>query len=218
MKKILCLVLAALLLLSLAACSENEPGTETAAPTGEPAKTDAPVSTGEPAKTEEPLPSRFPSPEEIEAAVAEAVGAENYLAVADVPEDELWSCVLADADMDKIDSYVAKVALVTALNMDTVVVAKCKDAAYANDLVKIFQKGHTRIMDYVKQYPFNVPKSENARIYKVGNLVMLILAGADPDAEATEEEAARLAQAEYEKIDNALRELFGMMPENLNVH
>lgn len=215
MKKILCLVLAVLLLLSLAACSENEAGKETAGPTDAPA-TKSP--TDAPATTEAPAPENIPAPKEIERLIADAVGLENYLAVVEVPKEELYSCALAEADLDKLESYVAKQALVSAVNMDTVVVAKCKEADYAEELVKIFQMSYDRTMDYVRQYPFSVAKAENARLYRVGDTVMLILAGAEADAEASEEDAAKLAVSEYEKIDAALEKLLGFLPENLIRH
>lgn len=46
---------------------------------------------------------------------------------------------------------------------------------------------------------------------------MYITAGATPDENASEEDAAKLADEEYKKIDNAVKELFGTLPENLAV-
>lgn len=59
MKRLLCLVLALILLLALAACGQKAP-----AATEEPAATEAPVSTEEPAATEEPVPAEEPEPTE----------------------------------------------------------------------------------------------------------------------------------------------------------
>lgn len=41
---------------------------------------------------------------------------------------------------------------------------------------------------------------------------MFIMAGADADENASAEDEAKLAVSEYEKIDNAIKSLFGTLP------
>lgn len=198
MKKIFCLTLAVWMLLSLAACkgTESNPSTHSGSSASEGNETTP------------------PSPAEVEAAIAAALG-DGYQATVDVPEDEMFNCALGQADLEKIDSYVAKQALISAVDLDSVVVAKCKEEAYAEELVKIFNEKFEMVSSYAAQYSFALSKVQGTRICRVGDTVLYILAGASPDQNATQEEAARLAAAEYEKIDGALKELYGFVPENL---
>jgi len=100
--------------------------------------------------------------------------------------------------------------------MDAVVIAECEDG-YADEAVKQLNESFAQTVDYIRQYPFGVAKVEGARLYKIGNTVMLIIAGASADEKASAEDEAKLAASEYEKIDNALKALFGTLPENLAV-
>ncbi len=213
MKKLLCLALAVLMILSLAACAQNNnetPPPETLTPDTKEAQT-----TQAPDTTQAPAPAETPTPAEIEAAIAAALG-EGDLATVDVPEEELYSSPIGWLDQSKVKSWVAKQALVSALNMDQVAIAECEDG-YADEAVELFNQSFAQTMSYVRMYNFGVAKVENARIYKVGNTVMLIIAGAAPAEDADDEAAAKLADEEYAKIDAALAELFGELPENLAV-
>ena len=53
----------------------------------------------------------------------------------------------------------------------------------------------------------------NARIYQSGDYVVYIIAGASYDGEDSEAEA-KLAAAEYAKIDEAVKSVFGTLPNN----
>ena len=195
-KKMAIFILAALMLFSLAACSEN---------TKDPAKETDTKHATEPKIVEV-------TPSEVEAAVAKALG-DEYLCTVDIPEEEMMMSMMADIDMSKVSSYVGKQALVTALNMDTVIVLNCKDG-YAEEAVKILNENYSRTVDYIRQYPFGVAKVEGARLYRTGETVMFILAGASYDGDDAEK-AAELAAAEYRKIDGAIKALIGTLPENL---
>ena len=69
------------------------------------------------------------------------------------------------------------------------------------------------MVDYIRQYPFGTAKVLNARIYQSGNYVMYILAGASYDGEDSEAEN-KLAVSEYAKIDEAIKNIFGSLPNN----
>lgn len=213
MKRIFVLLLAALMLLTFAACAKKETAetkAETAAPTEPATEPEVPTET-------EPVPAKEVTPAEVEAAVAAALG-DGYLATVDVPEDELWGCALGWLeDLSILDSWVAKQTLVPSVNMDTLVVVRCKDAADADTVVEAFNGSFGQTVSYTRQYAFDAAKVQGARIYKVDDLVMYILAGAGADPEGSEEDAAKLAAAEYEKIDAAIEGLFGFLPENLAV-
>ena len=47
--------------------------------------------------------------------------------------------------------------------------------------------------------------------------MIFIIGGANADDNASAEDKAKLAASEYEKIDSAIKELFGTLPENLAV-
>ena len=209
MKKFIALLLAALMVMSFAACSSNkndDPKKPESSQT-ETNKTDDPGKKSDEVKTA--------APKDIEAAIAKALG-NGDLATVDVPEEEISLSALGRLDMTKVKSYVAKQAAVPSVDLDAIVIAECEDG-YADEAVTLFNESYAQTVDYIRQYPFGVAKVEGARLYKVGNTVMLIIAGASAGDGASAEDEAKLAAAEYEKIDNALRDLFGTLPENLAV-
>lgn len=123
---------------------------------------------------------------------------------------------MADIDPAQLESYTAKQSAITAVYPDTVLVMKCK-SGYADTAVDILNENYARTISYIRQYPFDVAKVEGARIYKVGDIVMFILAGNIADSDATAEDEAKLAASEYEKIDNVIKSIFGTLPKNLAV-
>lgn len=191
MKKLFALLLAALMVFSLAACSTSKNNNNS----NEPVNTDK-------------------TPAEIEAAIAKALG-EGYLATVDVPEEELFTSAIGRLDLTKVKTYIAKQAVIPSVDLDSVVIAECEEG-YVDEAVALLNESYAQTIDYIRQYPFGVAKVEGARLYKVGNTVMLIIAGASYDGEDGEAEA-KLAAKEYEKVDAALKDLFGSLPENLAV-
>ena len=213
MKKVITLMLALMMVASLAACNakpqENKPSPK-------PSQTN---STTDPSKPAEPAPTKpaakEATPAEIEAAIAAALG-DGYLATVEVPEEEIMMTALGRLDMEKVESYIAKQAVITAVNQDTVVIVKCKDG-YADEAVKGFNDAYAQIISYIRQYPFSVAKVEGARLYKINDTVIYVIAGASAGEEISAEEEAKLAVSEYEKIDAAIKEVCGVLPENLAV-
>ena len=151
--------------------------------------------------------------EEIEAAIADALG-DGYLCTNEVPAEELILSCIGWLDMDKIEEYIVKQPAVFA--QDTVGIVRCKEG-YADEAVDTLNERFAQTIDYIRQYPFDVAKVEGTRIYKVGNIVMYITAGAQAGGDLSREDEAKLAESEYEMIDKALRGIFGNMPENLAV-
>lgn len=153
------------------------------------------------------------STDSIEKAIADAVGEDNYLCNIDIEKN--WLENYYGFDMSKIEEYTAKQNAVSSVNLDTVLVLKVADG-YADTAVELLNKSFDQTVSYVRQYPFGVAKVTNARIYKEGNYVLFVLAGASYDGDDAEEEE-KLAVSEYEKIDASLSALFGEKPENLAV-
>lgn len=211
MKKYIATITAAVLALMLTACSntESKPNDPQSSNSGNinnesTSKTDSKPDTPQ---------SAAPSPKEIEAAIAKALG-DGYLCAADVPDEEMGLSCIGWLDLTKVDEYVVKQPTIYA--QDAVGIVKCKEG-YADEAAKLLNDNFAQSISYIRQYPFDVAKVEGTRIYKIGDIVMYITAGAAADAEMSDEDAAKLAASEYEKIDNAIKELFGSLPENLAV-
>ena len=212
MKKLLCLALAVLMLFALAACAENPTPTE---PKNDTAPATQAPDTQAPETTQAPAPAEAPTPAEIEAAIAAALG-EGDIATVDVTGDDLFKNPVGWLDQEKVKAYVSKEALVSARDPDKVAIAACEED-YADEAVSIFNESLAQSVSYAHLYNYGIAKAENARLYKVGGTVMLILAGASPDEDMDDEAKAKLALDEYAKIDAAIESLFGFVPENLAV-
>lgn len=211
MKKYIATITAAVLALMLTACSntESKPNNSQSSKSGNinnesTSKTDSKPDTPQ---------SDEPSPKEIEAAIAKALG-DGYLCTADTPDEEMGLSCIGWLDLTKVDEYVVKQPTIYA--QDAVGIVKCKEG-YADEAAKILNDRFAQSISYIRQYPFDVAKVEGTRIYRVGDILMYITAGAPTTAEMSDEDAAKLAASEYEKIDNAIKELFGSLPENLAV-
>lgn len=211
MKKYIATITAAVLALMLTACSntESKPNDPQSSNSGN-ANNDSTSKTD--SKPDTPQ-SAAPSPKEIEAAIAKALG-DGYLCTADVPDEEMGLSCIGWLDLTKVDEYVVKQPTIYA--QDAVGIVKCKEG-YADEATKILNDRFAQSISYIRQYPFDVAKVEGTRIYRAGDILMYITAGAPATAEMSDEDAAKLAASEYEKIDNAVKELFGRLPENLAV-
>ena len=148
--------------------------------------------------------------DEIEKKIIEAVGKDNYLADTEIDTDTLKNSF--GLDMSKIESHIAKENSISSINPDITVILKTKDG-YADEAVTKLNEKFAVNVSYVRQYDFGTQKVLNARIYKEGDYVIYIIGGKSYDGEDKEEES-KLAGSEYEKIDNALKDLFGHKMEN----
>lgn len=198
MKRIMLILLSLMMVFGLVACSGTNDNKDNK--TDDNGKKDTPVDV-------------TATPAEIEQKLADAIGKDNYLCDTDIDED--WLKNSYQLDLNKIESYVAKQNSIASVNPDTVIILKTKDG-YADEAVKAINEGYSQIVSYIRQYPFGTAKVLNARLYQSGNYVMYIIAGAAYDGEDTEAEN-KLAVSEYAKIDDAVKEVFGTVPENLAV-
>lgn len=108
-------------------------------------------------------------------------------------------------DMSKIDSWAAESSESSALDPSTAVVLKVKDG-YAQDAAALLQERYDQVLDYVRMYSMNVAQVEQARLFINGNYVALLILGQLPDENADE---AKLAQDEAAKVDAAWQDIFG---------
>ena len=188
MKKMLLILLSLAMVLSMAACGQKGKDNK--------GKTDVTA-----------------TPTEIEQKIAEAIGKDNYLCDTDIDKD--WLQNVYRLDLSQVDEYVAKQNSIGSVNPDTVIVLKVKDG-YSDEAVKAINEGYAQIVSYIRQYPFGTAKVLNARLYQSGNYIIYVVAGASYDGEDSEAEA-KLAASEYAKIDEAIKGVFGTLPENLAV-
>ena len=215
MKKYLAIALTALMVMSFAGCSN---GTSSSSDSSSASSTINSGTTSD--KTNDSSDSdssaeKNVAPADIEAAIAKALG-DGYLSTVDAPEDELFSTVVSMIDFSQVDEYVIKQARVSAVNPDTVVVLKCKSGC-ADTAVDLINESYAQTLSYSRLYSFSVAKVEGAKLYKFGDTVIFVIGGANAEDGASAEDEAKLAASEYEKIDNAIKELFGTLPENLAV-
>lgn len=220
MKKILTIALAASLILTFAGCSNGANSGNSSSSSSSSSKSDNNSSSKSDSSSTADKPdvkpdeSKSVSPEEVEKAIAKALG-EGYQSTVDVPKDEMFSSVMSGIDLSQIESYVVKQAVVSSVTPDTVAVMKCK-SGYADTAVKLLNERYAQTLSYSRLYTFSVPKVEGARLYKFDDTVIFVIGGASAYETAAEDEA-KLAVSEYEKIDNAIKSLFGNLPENLAV-
>lgn len=109
-------------------------------------------------------------------------------------------------DMSKIDSWAAESCENSALDPSTAVVLKVKDG-YAQDAAALLQERYDQVLDYVRMYSMNVAQVEQARLFVNGNYVALLILGQTPDENTADE--AKLAQDEAAKVDAAWQDIFG---------
>ena len=215
MKKLISVILAGTMLVSMAACSSNNPsGGSDATTTTTESTTSATEESKDTEPTEETKETQV-SPEAIEKAIADALG-DGYLATEAVNDDNMLSSALRYLEPDQLVSYVAKIAKVTAVDQDQIVIAECKDG-YADEAVNLLNESFSQTIGYIRQYPYGVAKVEGARLFKSGNIVIFVIAGAKAPEGASAEDEAALAASEYKKVDEAVKSVLGNLPDNLAV-
>lgn len=200
MKKIVSVLLACSMALSFAACGNSTDSSSTNS------NSDAASSYAKKDTVKTDV-----QPADIEKKIAEAVGSDNYICDTDISKDELET--MYQLDMSKVKSFVAKQNSMTSINMDIVIVLQTADD-YATEAAKILNERYAQTVDYIRQYPFGTQKVLNARLYVSGNTVIYVIAGKTPDDSASSEEELTLAKEEYGKIDAAIKDELGELPDN----
>lgn len=194
MKKIIAFILAALMMMSLAACGQDKKPSDNNKPDQNNSQ-----------NVDDNKKNANTSPAEIEKKLKAALD-KNYHCDVDKVKDDLsgyWGL-----DLSQIEAYVAKENTIAAVNPDLVIILKVKDG-YADKAVEALNTGFAQTVDYIRQYPFGTEKVLNGRIFKNGNYVALIIAGQTAEENTTAEQEAKMAEADYKIIDGVWKELFG---------
>ena len=181
MKKVTALLLALMMVLSLAACGKSSNGADNS-------------------KDE---PAAGMTAQQVLDALKEKLG-DSY--GCDTTEDEDRMTNYYGLDLSQIDSWAAESSENSALDPSTAVVLKVKDG-YAQDAAAALQTSYDQVLDYSKMYSMNLPMVQQARLFVSGNYVALLILGQLPDDNTADE--AKLAQDEAAKVDAAWQELFG---------
>ena len=188
MKKVTALLLALMMVLSLAACGKSSNGADNS-------------------KDE---PAAGMTAQQVLDALKEKLG-DSY--GCDTTEDEDRMTNYYGLDMSKIDSWAAESSENSALDPSTAVVLKVKDG-YAQDAAALLQERYDQVLDYCRMYSMNVAQVEQARLFASGDYVALLILGQTPDEDADE---AQLAQDEAAKVDAAWQSLFPSAANQIEV-
>lgn len=186
MKKVICAVLALVMVLSLAACGSKQDDNG--------GKTDVELTA-----------------QEVLDRLKESLG-DSYGCDAQDDEDRMTNYY--GLDMSQVDSWASEASSMSALDPSTAVVLKVKDG-YAEDAAALLKERYQQVLDYSKMYEMNVPMVEQARLFVNGNYVALLILGQTPDGEVAAEEESQLAQDEAAKVDDAWKAIFGEAKNSL---
>jgi hypothetical protein len=187
--------------------------TNTPDPADTPKPTDAPKPANTPKPTNTPDPTDTPKPAattpiDIIAAIQDALG-DGWLCDAEMEKDMVLGYYGLDGEQVEV---IAAAENSNGASIDRVVILQVKDG-YAEDAVKALNGGFEQSASYSRMYNLSIPKMLGTRLYVSGNYVALITAGAN-SGELSEEEAAKLSNDEYAKIDAAWEDIFGSVPAN----
>lgn len=111
-------------------------------------------------------------------------------------------------DLKQVESWAAMSSSNSAINPSAAVVVQVKDG-YAQDAAALLQAGYEQILSYSRMYNMDLQKVLQARLFINGNYVALLILGAADDWQLSDEDLAKFAADEAEKVDAAWSEIFG---------
>jgi len=200
MKKLLAMLLALMMVLSLAACG-NKNNEEPDAPE-EPSS-----SVEETPETPEETPEETPAGEvdakltELHTALKEAYG-ENYLP--SMPLDETMMSEVVGINMDNVESFIAEMPMMSA-HVDTFIGIKAKEGK-ADQVEEELKAYHNSIVENSMQYPMNEEKVKASQVIRKGDYVFMMMLGQIPDETITD--TAKFAQEQMQIGLDKLEEIF----------
>lgn len=182
MKKIVCAVLALVMVLSLAACGSKQDDNG--------GKTDVDLTA-----------------QEVLDKLKETLG-DSYGCDAQDDEDRMTNYYGYGLDMSQVDSWASEASSMSALDPSTAVVLKVKDG-YADTAADLLRERYQQVLDYSKMYNMNVPMVEQARLFVSGDYVALLILGQTPEEELTADAESQWFRGEGSKVDAAWKDIFG---------
>lgn len=191
MKKLIVFLLAAVMLFSLAACSDN---------------TTKPTNPTKPSTTDDDTPTDKTA--DMDKSLAEGLGTDGYILSAEISKDDLKN--VYGLDTDKITSFTAKK---NTKFEDIVILLQVKEG-YADKAVEALNKVLAEAVNNArKDGNAASQKLLGARLYTSGNYVVYVIAGKSyVGTDAAEEK--KVADIEYAKVDTIVKGLFGKLPKN----
>lgn len=121
-----------------------------------------------------------------------------------------------DLDMEKVVSWAAETNSNSSLQSDCAIVLKVKKG-YAKKAAAKLQKGYEQILSYNRMYNMDLQRVLQARLYRDGNYVALIIEGKKADYNDSAEAQAKFAAKEGKKIDKAWKKIFGSAKNKIKV-
>ena len=134
----------------------------------------------------------------------------------DALEDEDRMSGYWGLDMSKVEDWAAMSNSNSSLNPSTAVIVKVKDG-YAQDAAALLQRGYEQTLSYSRMYNMDLQKVLQARLFVNGNYVALLILGAEGDWEASDEEQAKFAAEEADKVDSAWSGIFGSAENSITI-
>lgn len=126
----------------------------------------------------------------------------------DVTEDESRMSGYWGLDMTKVESWDTMSNSNSSLNPSSAVILKVQEG-YAQDAAALLQSGYEQVLSYSRMYNMDLQKVLQARLFVNGNYVALLILGAQGDWEASDEDQAKFAADEAAKVDAAWSGIFG---------
>jgi len=200
MKKLLAMLLALMMVLSLAACG-NKNNEEPDAPE-EPSS-----SVEETPETPEETPEETPAGEvdakltQLHESLKEAYG-ENYLP--SMPLDETMLTEVIGVDMENVESFIAEMPMMSA-HVDTFIGIKAKEGK-ADAVEADLNAYRDNVVENSMQYPMNEEKVKASEVVRKGDYVFFVMLGQIPDETITD--TATFAKEQMQIGLDKIEELF----------
>lgn len=200
MKKILAMILALMMVLSMAACGRKN--------NEEPAVPEEPSSSVEETPvTPEETPEEVPAGDadakltQLHTALKEAYG-ENYLP--SMPLDETMMAEVIGINMENVESFIAEMPMMSA-HVDTFIGIKAKEGK-ADQVEEELKAYHNNIVENSMQYPMNEEKVKASQVIRKGDYVFMMMLGQIPDE--TIADTATFAKEQMQIGLDKLEEIF----------
>lgn len=146
--------------------------------------------------------------DEIVSAVKDAYG-ENYIPSVQIPSDMAPAEYMTDVfgiTLDDCEEYYAEIPMMST-HIDTFIVLKAKEGKLES-LTEQLQAYLDIQQNDAMCYPQNAIRIQSAKVFNAGNYAIYMILGAQPDMEASEEDAAKFTDEQVQIGVDAVNALF----------